>query len=248
MHNLGIYCGLGRSILSSVFFLVLSAALLSACAGKTAPPATQESAAKQRVASRELEERIVELQLHLLEQEAHMKELQRKLDEAIAEVVRAKAKLHSVESKAETASTMAEAEIALKALEARMTGKEKGSEAVQAEQLLKMSLQEFEKQNYGGALYLVNQAKDFIKAGEARLKSQEHLETRAGEVFFAAPIALRMLRTGNVREGPGSNFRVLFALEKGTPLVGHSRKGQWVRIEDQTGRAGWTSYTLVEGW
>jgi len=245
MHNLEIYCGLGRSILSSVFFLFLSAALLSACVGKTAPTATQESAAKQRVASRELEERIVEVQLHLLEQEVHMKELQRKLDEAIAEVVRAKAKLHSVESKAETASTMAEAEIALKALEARMTGKEKGSEAVQAEQLLKTSAREFEKQNYGGALYLVNQAKGFIKAGEARLKSQEHVQ--AGEVFFAAPLALRVLRTGNVREGPGLNFKVLFTLEKGTPLVGHSRRGQWVRIEDQKGQAGWISYTLVEG-
>lgn len=245
MHNLGIYCGLGRSILSSVFFLVLSAALLSACAGKTAPPATQESTAKQPVASRELEERIVELQLHILEQEAHMKELRRKLDEAIAEVVRAKAKLHSVESKAETASTMAEAEIALKALEARMTGKEKDSEVVQAERLLKTSAREFDKQNYGGALYLVNQANGFIKAGEARLKSQEHV--RAGEVFFAAPLALRVLRIGNVREGPGLNFKVLFTLEKGTQLVGHSRKGQWVRIEDQKGRAGWISYTLVEG-
>ena len=245
MHNLGIYCGLGRSILSSVFFLFLSAALLSACAGKTAPPATQESAAKQRVASRELEERIVELQLHLLEQEAHMKELQRKLDEAIAEVVRAKAKMHSLESKAEAASTMAEAEIALNVLNARMPGEGKSPEAVQAEHLLKMSLGEFEKQNYGGALYLVNQAKGFIKAGEARLKSQEHVQ--AGEVFFAAPLALRVLRTGNVREGPGLNFKVLFTLDKGTPLVGHSRRGQWVRIEDQKGQAGWISYTLVEG-
>jgi len=193
-----------------------------------------------------MEEKLAELQLHVLEQETQIRELQKKLDEAIAEVVRAKAKLHSVESKAETASTMAEAEIALKALEARMTGKEKGSEAVQAEQLLKTSAREFEKQNYGGALYLVNQAKGFIKAGEARLKSQEHV--RAGEVFFAAPLALRVLRTGNVREGPGLNFKVLFTLEKGTPLVGHSRKGQWVRIEDQKGQAGWISYTLVEGW
>ncbi|MCI0484568.1 MAG: SH3 domain-containing protein [candidate division NC10 bacterium] len=174
-----------------------------------------------------------------------MKEVQRKLDEAIEEVVRTKAKLHNLESKAEAASTMAEAEIALKVLEARMAGEGKGSEAVQAEHLLKMSLREFEKQNYSGALYLVNQAKDFIKAGEARLKSQEHVQ--AGEVFFATPLALRVLRTGNVREGPGLNFKVLFTLEKGTPLVGHSRKGQWVRIEDQKGRAGWTSYTLVEG-
>jgi hypothetical protein len=243
MHNLGIYSELGRSILSSVFLLVLSAALLSACARKTPQPATQ---AQQRAASRGLEERIAELQLHLLEQETQMKEVQRKLNEAIEEVVRTKAKLHNLESKAEAASTMAEAEIALKVLEARMAGEGKGSEAVQAEHLLKMSLREFEKQNYGGALYLVNQAKDFIKAGEARLKSQEHVQ--AGEVFFAAPLALRVLRTGNVREGPGLNFKVLFTLEKGTSLVGRSRKSQWVRIEDQPGRAGWISYTLVEGW
>ena len=244
MDSPGTHSGLSRSILCSVCLLVLSAALLSACAGKTAPA----GAAKQRAASRELEGKIGELQLHLQEQETRLKEMQRKLDEAIEEVVRAKAKMHSLESKAEAASTMAEAEIALNALNARMPGEGKSSEAVQAEHLLKMSLPEFEKQNYGGALYLVNQAKDFIKAAEARLKSQEHLETRAGEVFFAKPIALRMLRTGNVREGPGSNFKVLFTLGKGTPLVGHSRKGQWVRVEDQKGRAGWTSYTLVEGW
>ena len=241
MDSPGTHSGLSRSILCSVCLLVLSAALLSACTGKTPQPATQRPPAP-----REMEEKLAELQLHVLEQETQIRELQKKLDEAIAEVVRAKAKLHSVESKAETASTMAEAEIALKALEARMTGKEKGSEAVQAEQLLKTSAREFEKQNYGGALYLVNQAKGFIKAGEARLKSQEHV--RAGEVFFAAPLALRVLRTGNVREGPGLNFKVLFTLEKGTPLVGHSRKGQWVRIEDQKGQAGWISYTLVEGW
>jgi hypothetical protein len=244
MDNLGIYSGLGRSILSLAVFLVFSAGLLSACAGKAGP----EGTAKQRAASRELEEKIGELQFQLQEQETRLKEMQRKLDEAIEEVVRAKAKMHSLESKAEAASTMAEAEIALNVLNGKMAGQEKGSEAEQAEHLLKMSLREFEKQNYGGALYLVNQAKDFIKAGEARLKSQEHLEARAGEVFFTAPIALRMLRTGNIREGPGSNFKILFTLEKGTRLVGHSRKGQWVRVEDQKGRAGWTSYTLVEGW
>jgi hypothetical protein len=240
MDNLGIYSGLGRSILSLAVFLVFSAGLLSACAGKAGP----EGTAKQRAASRELEEKIGELQFQLQEQETRLKEMQRKLDEAIEEVVRAKAKMHSLESKAEAASTMAEAEIALNVLNGKMAGQEKGSEAEQAEHLLKMSLREFEKQNYGGALYLVNQAKDFIKAGEARLESQK----RAAEVFFAAPVALRMLRTGNVREGPGSNFKVLFTLGKGTPLVGHSRKGQWVRVEDQKGRAGWTSYTLVEGW
>jgi uncharacterized protein YgiM (DUF1202 family) len=231
---------LSRSILCSLCLLVLSAALLSACTGKTLQPATQRPPTP-----RELEEKLAELQLHVLEQEAQIGELQKKLEEAIQEVVRAKAKLHTLESKAETASTMAEAEIALKALKARMAGQ--GSEAAQAEELLKMSAQEFEKKNYGGALYLVSQATGLIKAGEARLQSQGQIPARAGELLFAVPLSLRVLKTSNVREGPGPSFKVLFTLERGIQVVGHSYKGQWVRVEDQQGRAGWVFYGLVEG-
>ncbi len=228
--------------------------LLSACAGKT-PAVTpdegaqqlQEKLAQQTAVSRDLEEKVAKLQLHLLEQEAQAKELQKKLDEAIQEVVRAKAKLHTVESKAEAASMMAEAEIALDTLRKRMAGQENVTEVVQAEDLLKMSAQEFEKQNYGGALYLTSQAKGFIKAGEARVKSQENVPVRAGEVFFAVPVPLRVLTTSNVRDGPGLTFKVLFAIEKGTPLVGHSYKGQWVRVEDEEGRGGWIFRSLVKG-
>ena len=240
MDSPGTHSGLSRSILCSVCLLVLSAALLSACTGKTPQPATQRPPAP-----REPEEKLAELQLHVLEQETQIRELQKKLEEAMQEVVRAKAKLHSLESKAETASTMAEAEIALKALKARMAGQ--GSEAAQAEQLLKMSAQEFEKKNYGGALYLVNQATGLVKAGEARLQSQGQIPARAGELLFAVPLSLRVLKTSNVREGPGPSFKVLFTLERGIQVVGHSYKGQWVRVEDQQGRAGWVFYGLVEG-
>ena len=245
MDSPGTHSGLSRSILCSVCLLVLSAALLSACTGTTPPPKPQESPAKGGAASRELEEKVAELQLHVLEQETQIRELQKKLEEAMQEVVRAKAKLHSLESKAETASTMAEAEIALKALKARMAGQ--GSEAAQAEQLLKMSAQEFEKKNYGGALYLVSQATGLVKAGEARLQSQGQIPARAGELLFAVPLSLRVLKTSNVREGPGPSFKVLFTLERGIQVVGHSYKGQWVRVEDQQGRAGWVFYGLVEG-
>jgi chromosome segregation ATPase len=117
-----------------------------------------------------LEEESGKLKLLLLEKEAQMKEmgarqtsLHMKLDEAIQEVVRAKARLRSLESRAEAASNMAETEVALKMLKSQKPDVADSPEFVQAEQLLKMSTQEFRKENYGGALYLAGQAKDQIR-------------------------------------------------------------------------------------
>lgn len=231
------------SVLTPICVVLVASVFLSACAGRTTQE-LQEGIARQ-AADRELEEKAANLQLRLLEKETQNRELQKKLDEAIQEVVRAKAKLHSLESKAEAASVMAEAEVALKALKTRTAGEE-GAEVTQVEHLLKMSAQEFKKQNYGGALYLTAQAKSLIKMAEARVRSREKIPMRAGEVPFALPLPLHVLRTANVREGPGLGFTVLFTLAEGTPLVGYSYKDQWVRIKDGDGRVGWIFHTLVD--
>jgi uncharacterized protein YgiM (DUF1202 family) len=206
----------------------------------------EESLARQTAAQERLKENVAKLQLRLLEKETQVKELQKKLDEAIQEVVRAKAKLHTLESKAEAASVMAEAEVALKALRARTAEQGEGSEVTQAEQLLKMSVQEFKTQNYGGALYLTAQAKSFIKMGEARVRSREQIPVREGEALFALPLPLQVLRPSNVREGPGLGFKILFTLDRGTPLVGYSYKDRWVRVKDRDGRGGWIFHALVD--
>src|SRR5256886_11569576 len=73
------------------------------------------------------------------------------------------AKLQTLASRAEAASAMAEAEIALQSLKtaaAPLAAQETG----QATQLLRQSSVEFNKQNYGGALYLANQAKSVVGA------------------------------------------------------------------------------------
>jgi hypothetical protein len=241
--------------LAPIFFVCIPGVFLSACAGQTTQPGgmdgagvqrLHENVARQTAANRDLTEKVANLQLRLLEKETQNKELQKKLDEAIQEVVRAKAKLHSLESKAEAASVMAEAEVALKALKTRTAGEEEGEEVTQVEHLLSMSAREFKNQNYGGALYLTGQAKSLIKMGEARVRSREKTPLRAGEVLFALPLPLSVLRTSNVREGPGLGFTVLFTLAEGTPLVGYSYKDQWVRVKDEDGRVGWIFHTLVD--
>jgi polyhydroxyalkanoate synthesis regulator protein len=220
----------------------------------------QQTLAKREASLEKLEDNIAKLRLRLLERDAQIKQLEERLnsqqemlDEAIQEVVRAKAKLRSLESKAEAASGIAEAEIAIKALKAQLAGQTPNPELIKAQELLKMSAQEFKKENYGGAVYLTSQAKGHIRAGQIRLGGREkvapikRLPPFKGEVFFALPLPLQVLRTSNLRTQPDRDSKVITTLEKGTPLIGYSHKDKWVRVTSEDGTNGWVFQTLIGG-
>lgn len=244
-----------------VYLTLLLAAffcLSAACANW--PSKKSEDADKLQRNLAKSEEEKARLQLRLLEREAQISQLEERLklqqlmlDDAIQEVVRAKAKLRSLESKAEAASEMAEAEIALKALRAKLKGQEQDPELIKAQELLKMSAREFQKENYGGTLYLTSQAKGHIRAGQIRLEgrgkvvSMKRLPPVKGEVLFAQPLPLQVVKTSNLRKQPDLKSKVLTTLDKGTPLIGYSYKGQWVRVTVEDGTDGWVFQTLVAG-
>ena|SRR5437867_6829009 len=245
-----------RSQLYPVCLLFVAAAFYSGCAWTTREQSEEVIAEREKierayqkvnVANQELEGKLARLQLLLLEKETLNKELSKKLEEAILEVVRAKAKLRSMESKAEAASTLAEGEIALKALKTNEFGLEKDTDSIKAEELLKASGLELKKENYSGALYLATQAKVIINQGQERSKGREKMPMMAGEVPFAIPLSLRAVGPSKIREGPGLDFKVLFALHEGAALVGYSYKGPWVRVRAEDGRGGWIYYNLIGG-
>ncbi|MGE5803159.1 MAG: SH3 domain-containing protein [Gemmatimonadota bacterium] len=193
-----------------------------------------------------LEQRAARLELRVLEQEAQVSDLQTRLDEARREVVRAMAKLQSLATRAEAASGMAEAEIALQAL--RSTGGNNSPvppEWSQGNQLLQLATTEFDQQNYAGALYLATEAKNAAAAGQRRATTDDRAATRKGEVPFALPLRVRTTGRANLREGPGSNFKVLFTLEDGAALVAYSYVDQWVRVVGDGDRTGWIHQTLI---
>jgi hypothetical protein len=212
----------------------------------------EEALTKEQAARKGLEDQVARDNLRLLEKDTQIKELkdrqaelQTKLDEAILEVVRAKGKLRSLESRAEAASNMAEAEIALKSLDGQVHGTEAKQELTQAEQLLKMSAAEFKKENYGGALYLANETKSRLRAAGARAVSHEGPEATPGESVFAAPLPLQVVRVCNLREGPGTEFKAVATLQKGTKVQGYAQKGQWLRVKEEGGATGWVLQSLV---
>ena len=226
--------------------LILSTALiLVACAPKPeTAPAPKPRATRPGSTPADLEKRIARLELSLMEKEAQVDQLQARLDDTRQEVVRAMAKLQTLASRAEAASGIAEAEVALQTLKA-VPGQPPTPEGTQATRLLRESSAEFDKENYGGGLYLANQAKMLAGAARQRLAAGERGAQRPGETAFALPIRLVAAGRGNVRAGPGTASRIEFGVEAGDALIGYSYVDEWIRIDDDTGRGGWIFRSLV---
>lgn len=130
--------------------------------------------AKRPVMTPEMDERLANLLLSLLEREAQIQNLDRKLDDVIQETVRSKAKLASQESRAEAASNLAEAEVAFKTLKDSIKGLEKRPDYMHLALLMKTSTEELKKENYGGSLFLTNQIKAQLRDLQDRVESEQH--------------------------------------------------------------------------
>lgn len=189
-----------------------------------------------------LEQQVARLTIRLLEQEAQLEQLRAQRDAAFQEVLRATAKLQIVASRAEAASAIAEAKLAVDAF--TTTAGDTVPEVLQAEQLLSLSGAELDRQNYGGALYLATQAKGLTRAGAASGVGPQR-PLRPEELPFALSLPLETVARSNIRDGPGLTFAVLFTLDAGVPLVGHSHLAEWIRVSDANGREGWIFYGLV---
>ncbi len=217
--------------------------VLGGCASAPPPPpSASASPAAGLPAETDAARTIAQLRLRLLEQQVQVAEMQKKLDDAIQEVIRANAQLQSVESRAQAASTLAEAEVALSTMDAAAPR----PEITQAEELLQMSAAEFDNENYGGSLYLTTQAKSLIAVASEQVSDADR-PALPGEEPFAVPLPLRAVTRTNVRQGPGTEFEVLFVVSPAVPLVGQAYKEPWVRIRDERGRTGWIFHSLVEG-
>ena len=231
---------------------LVAALLTAACSGEppvvTAPdsgvetalevqPAPTRQAAPDNAAA---ERRMASLELQLLEKGAQVDYLEGQLDEARREAVRAMARLQSVASRAEAASGIAEAELALQSLG--------GNEATAAiRKLTEDASKAFENENWGGALWLANQAKSAALAARGQLAEVDEGSTRPEERSLALPLELETTTGANVRSGPGTGFGVVYTLGPQSRVVAYSSAEQWLRIVDDSGRRGWISQSLIRG-
>ena len=236
----------GFPLLRLLFTLLAVAAIGSACQPKSLKsPGPRVARDTVAVRDPEQDKRIARLELQLLARDAQIEDLQAKLEDTRAEVVRAMAKLQSVASRAQAASAMAEAEVAIQTMKSSSPQQDPPPEADQVMRLVRQAATEFDKQNYGGSLYLANQAKTLASSYRGRLAVAGRESARPGETPFAVPLKLVTTTRGNVRGGPGTGFPIVFAADSGTTLTGYSYADAWIRISDDSGRGGWIFRTLV---
>jgi len=197
------------------------------------------------VADPETRQRLSQIEAEVLARDARIQVLEDQLEEARREVVRTMARSQTVASRAEAASGIAEAELAIRTLRTA-AGRRPAPEVAPAERLLAESNGEFEKGNFGGALYLASQSRVIAGQGTDRFSRTEAENLRPGETQFQVPLRLRSTSRANVRDGPGTGYRVLFTLDAEQPVTGSSYVEGWVRITDEQGRSGWIARSLVQ--
>jgi uncharacterized coiled-coil protein SlyX len=193
------------------------------------------------VADPEQERRIGRLELRVMEKDAIIEDLQARLDDSRADIVRTLAKIQSNASRAEAASTVAEAELALRSLQS--SDGPTAQTTLLVAKIVKEGSAEFDKKNYGGALYLANQAKALATSYSGRGSS--NMKLRSGETMFAIPVHLKVTSKSNVREGPGTNFPIAFSADAGAPVTAISYADEWIHVVHDDGRSGWIFRTLV---
>jgi uncharacterized protein YraI len=235
-------------LLRSSFAALTAIAVFAACSSQPKPvttvrPKVVHDTVTVTVRDPDLDKRVARLELQVLARDAEIEDLQMKLEDTRAEVVRAMAKLQSVASRAQAASAMAEAEVALQSMKAGAS--QDPPEADQVNRLVRQAANAFDRTNYGGALYLANQAKTLALSYRGRLAGSGRESARPGETAFAVPIKLMTTTRGNVRGGPGTTFPIVFSADSGMTVTGYSYADEWIRITDDGGRGGWIFRTLV---
>jgi hypothetical protein len=201
----------------------------------------QVAALEEQSAS--LERQIVGLELRLLEKEAQAEELETRLDEARRESANAMARARTLATRAEASAGIDEAESALQALPPLAPDQV----TIEVTGLIDHAKAELAQQNYGGAVYLADQAQRTAAAAQTRFAAAEESAPRDGEQPFTLPLHLQTTANANVREGPGTGFGVLFTLPAESPLLAYSATEQWLRVADDSGRRGWIHQSLIRG-
>ena len=59
------------------------------------------------------------------------------------------------------------------------------------------------------------------------------------------PAIITIQEKCNIRSGPGTGFKILFAVEKGVPFKVIKLKGNWIHIRHADGDQGWIHKALV---
>ncbi len=222
--------------------------LLLSVSGCQQTGSTRELHEDKSVLQRELSAREVELmqlRLQLLQHKEEINRLSLSQEQAVQEVVRAKARLRSHAGKAETVSRMAEVRMMLQSSQKAASTVTRKQLLKRAEQYLAMGEAELDEENYEGAAYLVGKARELVRPTGSGNGGISSAVTETEATFFS-PIRMQVLSRSNVREEASLQARVLFRVDARAQVRAIAYKGPWLKIKTGDNRTGWIYYKLVD--
>jgi len=181
-----------------------------------------------------------ELQLQLAEQHSRNQQLQHLREQAVQEVVRAKARLRSRHSRAETVANLAELKLELKNAESKKLDNRQQNLVRRARHYLNVSETALEENNYEGSSYLMGQARQYL----VQMKSPGS-DKITSDSSFPVPVTMKTRKLCNVRKEASLKSKVLFQLTPGSEVSAIDRKGLWVKIKTPENQTGWAHFSLL---
>lgn len=235
--------------LPKLVFLYLLVAGLSACAPLGVKDAeeptlrTPANAAQRDATIRRQKSRIMQLELRLLSKRSEIRRLSSAWEQAIQEVVRVKAKLRSRYSKAETVANLAEIKLGLQSIKRKDRADYQAEDLKRAQQYIAMSEVALDEKNYDGASYLIGQAQSYLRTSKDVPGDSSEGDSKTHN--FSPPIRMTVTQRCNVREGPGTDQKILTQLHSGVLVLATGYRDLWVRMQRKDGSSGWIHYSLL---
>lgn len=232
--------------------LIVSLFSLSACQLTGDTPAQNDDSRKlkedvsklqKELATREVE--FMQLRLQLLQKDEEIGRLASSQEQAVQDVVRAKARLRSHAGKAETVANMAEVRMMLTSSKEKAASVSHRQMLKRADQYLTMGDAELDVENYEGAAYLVGKARELVRPTGSG-NGVVNISAAETEARFYNPISMQTLSRSNVREKANIKARILFRIDAEIQVRAIAYKGPWLKIQTAENKTGWIYYKLVE--
>jgi len=245
LKMINIECGLANRQLVLVFYFLVSLGI-SGCTGWETIESRQPSQYEQQLEAqnRQLSTEVERLQQQLLEKQAEVTKLILSQQQTTREVVRTKAKLRSHSSKAETVANIAEVKTVLRAVAEKSLTEEQHGVVRETELMIVMSVDALKEGDIAKASILSNNAQQLIEP--IRALQGKNSKKNGSDVVFIVPLTMKVLKTCNVRSGPGMKEVVRFTLNSGVQIKALAYVENWIQIEDDTLGKGWVYYQLLE--
>jgi hypothetical protein len=177
-------------------------------------------------------QRQIELNEFLTNELGNMKD---DLDQVEKQFIRFEKRLQVKETKASAVAAIAEVQLLFEKLRSESPNGLDSLTVVQVNSKLGTCDELMKKRNFSASVYYANRAMRILNESERRM----HITLSDGDARVIS------VSRANMRNGPGSGYKVIDRLDYGTVIVQLEAKQDWCKVRTKAGKSGWIHNSLI---